>query len=382
MRQRILMVLIGCVGYAYAGYPILLLLMNLVRRRPIRRGPVEPSFSIIIPAHNEAQILARKLDSILNQDYPPARIDVLVASDGSTDDSAAIVAGYNDHGIRFLDYPRGGKAATLNRAVTEAHNDILVFTDANAILAPGTLRAIASNFADPEVGGVSANERREPDTTTSPAGLGERLYWEYDKWVKLAESRIGSIVSASGSLYAIRRNLFVPIVDPSATDDFAISTQVVRAGYRLVFEPDAVTWEPPVARDDIEYNRKVRIVTRGLRSVWGVRELLLPWRGGFYSVQLWSHKVVRRLVGIFAVGIFVSNLSLVRRPFWRLVMGIQLALYGMAVAGWRGAGRPWARKPWFYVPYYFCLSNVAATLGVIQFLRQRRVTIWEPRRDT
>jgi glycosyltransferase involved in cell wall biosynthesis len=382
MRQRVLLLLIGCVGYAYAGYPLLLLLLSRARSRPIRKGPAEPTFSIVIPAHNEAQILPRKLESILNQDYPPALVEVLVASDGSTDDSGAVVASYSANGVRFLDYERGGKAATLNRAVTAAQNEILIFTDANAILAPGALRAIAANFADPTVGGVSANEQREPGATASSAGLGERLYWEYDKWVKQAESRLGSIVSASGSLYAIRRALFCPISDPSATDDFAISTQVIRAGYRLVFEPEAITWEPPVAKDEIEYGRKVRIVTRGLRSVWGIRELLLPWRGGFYSVQLWSHKVVRRLVGVAVVGIAVANLTLLHRPFWRLVLGAQATLYGLAIAGWRGSGRPWARKPWFYVPYYFCLSNIAATLGVIQFLRQHRVSIWEPRRDT
>ncbi len=375
------MVLIGCVGYAYIGYPILLSLLSFVRTRPIQKGAVEPSISIIIPAHNEAQILPRKLESIVNQDYPPDLVEVLVASDGSTDGSKKIIAEFGDPHVRFLDYERGGKAATLNRAAAEARSDVLVFTDANAILAPGTLRSIASNFADARVGGVSANERREPGAYASSAGLGERLYWEYDKWIKKAESRIGSIVSASGSLYAIRRELFRPIADPSATDDFAISTQVVRAGYRLVFESDAVTWEPPVAKDEIEYGRKVRIVTRGLRSVWGIRELLLPWRGGFYSVQLWSHKVARRLVGGFTVGIFVANLSLVKHPFWRLIMAGQFAFYGLALAGWRGAGHRWARKPWFYLPYYFCLSNVAATVGIIQFLRQRRVTIWEPRRD-
>jgi glycosyltransferase involved in cell wall biosynthesis len=374
------MLLIGCAGYAYVGYPVLLLLLNRIRIKPVAKGPAQPTFSIIIPAHNEAQILPQKVASILNQDYPPDRVEVLVASDGSTDDSALVVAG--DDRVRFLDYPRGGKAATLNRAAGEAQNEIIIFTDANAILAPGALQAIAANFADPEVGGVSANEQRDPSVTASPAGLGERLYWEYDKWVKQAESRIGSIVSASGSLYAIRRELFRPISDPSATDDFAISTQVIRAGYRLIFEPEAVTWEPLVAKDEIEFNRKVRIVTRGLRSVWGIRELLLPWRGGFYSVQLWSHKIVRRLVGFLAAGIFLTNLSLVRRPFWRLVLVGQAAFYGLATLGWCGSGRGWARKPWFYLPYYFCLSNIAATLGIIQFLRQRRVTIWEPRRDS
>lgn len=198
MRQRLLLLLIGCVGYAYAGYPALLLLVSRFRHRPIRKSAIEPTFSVVVPAHNEAQILPRKLESVLNQDYPPNCVEVLVASDGSTDESASIVAALDSPRVRFLDYERGGKAATLNRAAAEARHDILIFTDANAILAPGLLRAIAANFADPDVGGVSANERREPGTKASAAGMGERLYWEYDKWVKQAESRIGSIVSASG----------------------------------------------------------------------------------------------------------------------------------------------------------------------------------------
>lgn len=384
MRRSMLALLLGLTAYAFAGYPALLWLVGRFRNRPIRKAPLTPDLTVIVPAFNEERIIARKLASVLEQDYPRDRLAVLVASDGSTDGTNAIVAqlAERDERLRLLALPRGGKAATLNVAAAEARGEVLVFTDANAILTPGALRALAACFADPEVGGVSANERREDRDGATAVGLGERLYWEYDKWLKLAETRVGSMVSASGSCYAIRAALFRPIADPAATDDFTISTQAVRAGKRLVFEPAAVTFEPPPATGEIEFNRKVRIVTRGLRSVYGLRELLLPWRGGLYAVQVWSHKIVRRLVGFFAVGIFALSMSLARRRLERAMLLGQLAFYGLALAGWLGRAARWGRKKPFYIPYYFCLSNVAATLGVIQFARQRQLSVWTPRRDS
>jgi cellulose synthase/poly-beta-1,6-N-acetylglucosamine synthase-like glycosyltransferase len=383
MRRRLLALLLGLTAYAYAGYPVLLWCVGRVRNRPVSKGAVTPSVTVIIAAYNEERIIARKLRSVLEQEYPREALSVLVASDGSTDATNRIVAelAERDERLRLLALPRGGKAATLNAAAAEARGEIFVFTDANAIFAPGALRALLANFADPDVGGVSANERRDDTDGATSVGLGERLYWEYDKWLKLAESRVGSMVSASGSCYAIRGALFRPITDPAATDDFTISTQVVRAGRRLVFEPEAVTLEPPPATGQIEFNRKVRIVTRGLRSVYGIRELLLPWRGGFYALQVWSHKIVRRLVPFFAIGVFALTLSLVRRPFERLLVAGQVALYGLATLGWVGRGRPWGRNKLLYIPYYFCLSNVAAMLGVLQFARQRKLSVWTPRRE-
>jgi cellulose synthase/poly-beta-1,6-N-acetylglucosamine synthase-like glycosyltransferase len=382
MRRRLLALLLGLTTYAYAGYPIVLWIVGRFRNRPVRKGDVTPTVAVIIAAYNEERIIARKLRSVLEQDYPRAALSVLVASDGSSDATNRIVAelAERDDRLRLLALPRGGKAATLNAAAAEARGEIFIFTDANAMFAPGALRALLRNFADSDVGGVSANERRD-DTDANSVGLGERVYWEYDKWLKSAESRVGSMVSASGSCYAIRSALFRPITDPAATDDFTISTQVVRAGLRLVFEPEAVTLEPPPATGEIEFNRKVRIVTRGLRSVYGIRELLLPWRGGFYALQVWSHKIVRRLVPFFAIGIFALTLSLVRRPFERLLVAGQVALYGLAAVGWAGRGRPWGRNKLLYIPYYFCLSNIAAMLGVLQFVRQRKLSVWTPRRE-
>lgn len=381
MREKILYLLIGMLAYIFAGYPLLLLLVGAVRRRPVQQGDVELSMTIIIPAHNEERIIGRKIESILTQDYPADRIEILVASDGPTDSTNDVVDTFRDRGVTLVARPRAGKARTLNHAASLATNDILIFTDANAVLAPGCLRAIARNLNDPNVGGVSANERRLDDGVSTSAGKGEKLYWEYDKWLKTTESRIGSIVSASGSLYAIRRSLFVPISDPAATDDFAISTQVVRAGKRLVFEPNAITWEPPVAGESLEFNRRVRIVTRGLRSVYGIRELLLPWRSGFYAIQLWSHKVLRRFTGVLSIALFFVSISLTRRWWHRLLAVSQVAFYLLAAMGWRGQNASWGRKPWVLIPYYFCLSNAAATIGLFQFTRQRKVTVWEPRRD-
>ncbi len=380
-RERLLAAFVGVSVYAYAGYPLLVLLVGALRPRPVRRGAVQPTLSVIIAARNEAAVLPRKLDALRAQDYPAERLEVIIASDGSTDATAEVVAPYLNERWRLLLLERGGKAQTLNRAAAAASNDILVFTDANAIPLPDTFSRLVESFADPEVGGVSANERREFTAEASGVGLGERLYWEYDKWLKQAETRVGSMVSASGSMYALRRELFRPIADLAATDDFTISTQVVRAGQRLVFEPRATTLEPAVRGSDVEFGRKVRTTTRGLRSVWGVRDLLSPTASGFYAVELWSHKVVRRLVGFCAVGVYLLSLSLAAQRFYRALFAAQSAFYALALAGWLGQGRPWGRKRWLYIPYYLCLSNLAVMLGVIRFVSRKRLEVWEPRRE-
>jgi cellulose synthase/poly-beta-1,6-N-acetylglucosamine synthase-like glycosyltransferase len=380
-RERLLAMLIGVGVYAYAGYPALVWLIGTLRPRPVRKGTDSPSMSVIIAAYNEAAILPQKLDSIATQEYPQDQIEVLVASDGSSDDTPAVVAQFEHLGVRLLALERGGKARALNRAAAEARNDVLVFTDANAILSPGALRALAANLCDPSVGCVGGNEKRQPPSSNSAAGLGERSYWEYDKRLKQAETRVGSMVAASGSLYAIRRSLFRPVKDFAATDDFSISTQAVRAGYRLVFEADAVTWEPTAPSGEVEFGRKTRITIRGMRSVWGARDLLSPFNSGFFAMQLLSHKVIRRLVGFSAAGVLVVSLTLVDRRRYRMLLAGQLVFYGLAVVGWLGQQEQWGRKPWLYIPYYACMSNLAVMLGVVQFIRQRRLEIWEPRRE-
>jgi cellulose synthase/poly-beta-1,6-N-acetylglucosamine synthase-like glycosyltransferase len=206
---------------------------------------------------------------------------------------------------------------------------------------------------------------------------GEGLYWRYDKWQKGLESAIGSIFAADGTLYAVRRALFVPIADRAQADDIAVSTRVVLQGFRLVFEPAAVAWEEAPAEGRAEFRRKVRVTNHSVRALLALGPRL--WSSGFYSVELVSHKLLRHLVPFFLVALFVSNVVAAagRTPF-RAVLALQLLFYAAAVAGWllrRRAGR----SRLLTVPYYFCLVNLAALLGVLSIARGERLAAWTPR---
>src|SRR5262245_24453420 len=295
--------------YAYGGFALLVGAVGLWQRRGVRKLPITPSVSVIIAAYNEEKVIAERLENALAFDYPRDRLQILVASDGSTDRTDEIVAHYADQGVLLLSLPRRGKIRTLNAAVARATGKILVFTDANIMCRPDTLRTLVANFADPRVGGVAGHTTYTLDPDSESSSYGERLYWRYDTWLKKLESQTGSIVSAHGGLYAIRRVLFRPIPDGAVTDDFAISTSVVAQGYRLVFEPEALATEVAVPEAQREFRRRVRLMTRGLRGVFLRRRLLNPLRYGFYSVVLASHKLARRLVPAALVIIAVTSIA-------------------------------------------------------------------------
>ena len=266
----------------YAVFPVGLLVRGALMRRPVRSAAIEPSVSIIIAARNEAADIGRRLENLAALDYPRDRLEVVIASDGSEDATAAIVARWAERGVRLLDLPRVGKADALNAAVAASTGEILVFSDANSMFAPDAVRALVRRFADPEVGGVAGDQRYEAAATGDALAEGERGYWDLDRLLKIAESRAGNVVSATGAIYAIRRSLFRPVAT-GVTDDFYTSVQVVAQGRRLVFARDAVAFEPPAKSGGDEFGRKVRIMTRGLRGTILMRELLDPRRHGFYA---------------------------------------------------------------------------------------------------
>ena len=257
----------------YAVFPVGLLVRGALMRRPVRSAAIEPSVSIIIAARNEAADIGRRLENLASLDYPRDRLEVVIASDGSEDATAAIVARWAERGVRLLDLPRVGKADALNAAVAASTGEILVFSDANSMFAADAVRALVRRFADPEVGGVAGDQRYESAATGDALAEGERGYWDLDRLLKIAESRAGNVVSATGAIYAIRRSLFRPVAT-GVTDDFYTSVQVVAQGRRLVFARDAVAFEPPAKSGGDEFGRKVRIMTRGLRGTILMRELL------------------------------------------------------------------------------------------------------------
>jgi cellulose synthase/poly-beta-1,6-N-acetylglucosamine synthase-like glycosyltransferase len=365
-------------AYTMAVFPVLVLVRGALRRRDPQIARIEPTVSIVIAARNEAAGIGRKMENLETLDYPRDRLEVLVASDGSTDGTNAIVEAYADRGIRLLALPRLGKAAMLNEAVAAAKGEILVFTDANSQFAPDALRELMAPFADRTVGGVAGDQRYAP--AGGGTAEGERRYWDYDRLLKHAESRAGNVISATGAIYAIRRALFEPVPE-AVTDDFVVSTGVIERGRRLVFAPTAIAYEEVAPTTEVEFGRKVRIITRGLRAVIHRRRLLDPRRSGFYSVQLLSHKVLRRLLAVPLAAVAVGSVTLWREGTrYRLATIGQLAFYGAAVVGLLERPRALARHPLFALPAFFCMTNVAALLAALNVVRGRSIDRWEPAR--
>ena len=296
LAELILFVSLSLCVYVYFGYPVMLVVLGELRRREVRRSDITPTVALIVPAYNEERVIGEKLENSLALDYPKERLEIVVVSDGSTDDTEEIVGGYEGRGVRLLPLARVGKAEALNQAVAACQGEILVFSDANAVLATDALRHLVANFHDRTVGGVCGNLMYQSRADDGSAGRGESLYWTYDKWIKSLESRLGSTVAAGGSIYAIRRQLYVPIAHPAQADDFAISARVVTQGYRLIFEEGAVSHEDSLSSSEREFRRRVRVTNHSVRGILYLAEALNPWRHGFYAIELLSHKVLRYLV--------------------------------------------------------------------------------------
>jgi len=336
---------------------------------------------MIIAAHNEVASIGAKLDNILSLDYPRDKLEVLIASDGSNDGTNDIVRKYADHNVTLLALPRQGKAPALNAAVAASHSEVLVFSDANSMYHAGSLRALVRPFADSEVGGVAGNQVYLSKQANALSGDGEQTYWDFDRKLKQSQSKSGNAISATGAIYAIRRSLFrgVPV---GVTDDFAVSTDVIAQGYRLVFAPDAIAYEPVAGTGGIEFGRKVRVITRGLRGVLVVRrDLLNPFRFGFYAFQLFFHKVMRRLVVIplvlmLLVGPLLWNHGIV----YQLATIAQLIFYGCALLGLLMSHTRVGRMKPLMIPFFFCMVNVACLLATINLIRGHRIDFWEPQR--
>lgn len=368
--------------YTYVGYPALVLGRAALCARPTRSGALQDvSVSVIIAAHNEEAVIAERLENLLRLDWPAERLEIIIASDGSEDRTEEIVAGFGSDAVHLLALPRVGKAAALNAAVERSTGKLLVFSDANSMYAADALRALSRPFADPSVGGVAGDQRYLKDDAGGAVAHGERCYWDIDRVLKRAQSRAGSVISATGAIYALRRELYEPI-PPGVTDDFFASTAAVRRGRRLVFEPAAVAYERVSATADVEFGRKVRVISQGLRSVIARRSLLDPSAHGFYAVQLLSHKVLRRLMVVPLAVLAVSAPVLWGRgPLYQVVAVGQGVLYGGALLGAITSAVGQRPPRVLRLPMYFTMVNAACVVAVWNLVRGRRIERWEPQRD-
>ena len=381
IRRALLWASAASIAFTYVGAPLLIFLRAVIRPRPFMAAPIEPTVTVVIAARNEAASIGARLDNLAALDYPMERLDVVLASDGSEDATVAIAnARAEGRRVTVLDLDRVGKADALNAAVARATGEIVVFTDANTAFAIDAVRALVAPFADPSVGGVAGNQVYTR-AGGGPGDAGERSYWDFDRLLKRAESAAGSTVSATGAIYALRREL-VPTIVAGVTDDFYTSTAVLDRGYRLVFAPGAVAYEPPAKTANREYGRKVRIISRGFRGVAARRALLDPSKTGFYAAQLAWHKIARRLMAIPLVIMAAVTLALVGAGWrYRVFALLQAAGYALAAIGFLAPSSRVGRSKPAALASFFVMVNLASLHAAVNVLRGKRIERWEPVRS-
>lgn len=368
-------IFVAAILYVYAGYPLLLaLFVGRARSADTAAAAPLPRVTLLISAFNEADCIAEKLDNTAELDYPKELLDVIVISDASDDGTDEIVAGYASRGVRLLRMQdRGGKTLGINAGVAASQSDVIVFSDANALYRKDAIRRLTAPFADARIGAVIGESTYvEPDTES---GRSESLYWNYETWIKDLESRRGSVVGGDGAIYAARRELYEPM-HAGALSDFVNPLQVVRRGYRCVYEPRAISYEEAAADYRKEYKRKVRIVNRAWRALWSMRGMLNPLRYGTFALKLWSHKVLRWWVFAAPPVVLAANVLLLGQHwFYSVALGLQLAFYALALGGY--LVRHSERQPFVLrIPFYFCLVNIAAGVGVMQAMGGKSYTMW------
>ena len=370
----------AALGYTYVGYPLLVWAVSRLRPRAVKRAELTPSFTVIITAYNEERDLAAKLENTLALDYPEGKLEIIVASDCSSDRTDEIAREFAPRGVRLhRQAERLGKTAAQNAAVELARGEVILFSDATTLYRPDVLRAMAPNFADPSVGCV-AGKLIYVDPASTSVGSGAKSYWGYETFLKTHESRACSLIGASGCLYAVRRSAYVPLYH-EACSDFIIATKMVEQGLRAVYEPAAVCTEETNRQAAKEFRMRVRVIAQTYTDLWRHRALLNPLRGGFYSVELLSHKVMRYLVPVFLVLTLAASLALAGAGwFYALAAAGQCAFYAAAAVGWL-AGRAGLRSRLLALPAYFVLSNAAAVAALYKFVRGERYARWEPIRD-
>ena len=364
--------------WVYFGYPLALWLGVLGRRKYFKHSCEQPLVSVIIAARNEEPCIKAKLENLLASDYPRERLEILVGSDGSSDRTEEIVREFAAEGVGLISFPQQqGKSAIQNGLVAAASGAILVFTDADSLFSRGALACLTGNFADANVGLVTACCRYLNSNETSVAE-NESLYLRYETWLRGQESERGILAMASGWLFAMRRSLWRPL-DPNLGDDFVLPLEIAEAGMRNVLEA-RVTAISALAQNQPRsmLRMKVRIISKDLRALLEHPGLLNPFRHNALAVSLWSHKLLRWFVPYALMGMLASNRFLLARPAFRVALALQAAFYLGALAGFARRGRP-LRFPWS-LPMSFCLVNVAALLGTLKFFARRDSGRWDTER--
>ncbi len=356
---------LAIIAYAYVGYAVLLATLARYRYRRVQHANIQPKISILLAAHNEEANLTRKLHNLYSLHYPPELLEIIIASDGSTDGTNAILAEPAPRVIPVILPTPGGKALALNAAVAAAHGEILVFMDVRQTIDPDAVQHLVACFADPSVGAVSGELHLETaDGRPSPEALG--IYWKIEKRVRKLESMTGSVVGATGALFAVRRELYTPLPPGTLLDDVLTPMNVARAGKRVLFLDTAIARDRIFSEPGKEFGRKVRTLTGNYQLLQLAPWLLTPRNPLLF--RLISHKLLRLVVPFLLLAMLLSS-ALAAGPLYRTALVLQLLLYATALLG---ASSPATRR-WrpVSIAYTFVMLNVAAAVAFYNFLTGR-----------
>lgn len=372
MLEILFWLLLASIIYAYFGYPLLVYLLARFNPWSSEKGDVTPKVSFITVAYNEEGCIREKIENSLSLDYPRNKLDIIFVSDGSTDSTNKIASEYSGRGIKFIKFDsRRGKAACLNDAVSELEGEILVFSDANVIYEKDAIKKLIQNFEDNRIGGVTGKVHYYMDKASPNEGEG--LFSKYERFIRNCESRFYSLIGVNGAMYAIRKELYLPIRKDIVTDDFVIALNVIIQGYRIIYEPEAKGIEKIYSSAKDEFIRKVRMIAGGYQALneFNGRYKELPLLVIF---EIISHKLFRWLVPFFLIGILILNTFLLDLMLYRFFFILQVFFYLAVLLGYIFEKRRIA-SPLSYL-YYFVAVNLAGIFGLFKFITGTQKVTW------
>jgi cellulose synthase/poly-beta-1,6-N-acetylglucosamine synthase-like glycosyltransferase len=365
--------------YVFFGFILLLWLYSKIKQRPVRRENITPTVSLILCAFNEAKHMERKLANCLELDYPPDKLEFIVVSDGSTDETDAILARHTTPRLRTFRMPyQHGKSACQNLAAAMAKNQVLFFTDATVMHPPNALKLLVPGLADSSVGCVTGKPIFKRDAGPASKGLSARE--KYELYLRSKLGGISTLFGAQDCIYVIPRELYRP-VRADLDSGFVAPLQLLENGYRTVYEPEALAFvERPAPGIRDEFIRRSRICLRGMRGLIHMRRLMNPFKYGFVALSLISARLLRWLSPLFLLLLLISNLFLISSPFYLLVIILQAGFYGVAAIAFFVAQKGYRLRLPFYVPLYFCVLICSAAVGLKRLLAGETGQMWQTRR--
>lgn len=364
--------------YVYIGYPCIAYLISLFVRNSSKKAFIEPAVSIIISAYNEEKVISEKIQNTLELDYPKEKLEIIVASDGSSDNTDSIVKTFEEHGVKLYRFERMGKTGIQNESVKLAKGEILVFSDSNAMYHKEAIRMLVQNFKDPTIGCVCGRLDYITDNDSKQT-FGEALYWRYEKQIKIIESKLSSLVGVNGSIYAVRKDDYI-FINNDLISDFLEPLEIVKSGKRVIYEEKAVSEEIISDTYEIEFNRKIRIFIRSIKGILHAKDLLNPMKYKMFSFQFLSHKLFRYLVPLFLIIALVSLLVLSINLFY---LGIYVIVVILLILACIGKFIQTNSKKILIcnLAYYYLLMNCAMIIAWLRVIKGEKIVLWNTQRD-